>query len=320
MGDEAATEATSSTAGTSGTSGSAVSGGYPPEKHFVRDLDAETWQVTAERVVMVAPLPAAQRNHAGTAALGFLAALVDIACAPVALIAGAPDWTATQDMSLHATGWLSQGPAIADAHLRRAGRNTVVVAVDVYDGRGDDDIDAAVAGIDALHLDGADGAGGDGPVLATRGLLTFARIPRSASAAAGRFEPEKLVGQKRSMDPVEPVVGPMFERIGLELVDGAAGVVQIHRTDYVRNSFGTINGGVLGAVFQGAAEAMCPGMVATDVSIHYLSQVQEGPARTRATVSRRTGDHAVVNLEAVDAGHGDQLLDLATVTLQVPPG
>jgi acyl-coenzyme A thioesterase PaaI-like protein len=72
-------------------------------------------------------------------------------------------------------------------------------------------------------------------------------------------------------------------------------------------------------VFQGAAEAMCPGLVATDLSIHYLSQVQEGPARTVGSVSRRADGYAVVTLEAVDAGHRDQLLDLATVTLQTPP-
>jgi acyl-coenzyme A thioesterase PaaI-like protein len=315
-----------STDGAAGSSGSGAAArpdptrsgtGYPPERHFLRDLDAATWQLTAERVVMAAPLDDPHRNAAGTAALGFLAALVDIACAPVALIAGAPDWTATQDMSLHATGWIAEGPAVADARLRRAGRNTVVVGVDVYDGKGVHDLDELVAGIDANG--GVPSVRGTGPTLATRGLLTFARIPRSASAAASTFDPAALVGQKRSMGPEEPVTAPMLERIGLEVVDAGEGVVEIARSDYVRNSFGTINGGVLGAVFQGAAEAMCPGLVATDLSIHYLSQVQEGPARTVGSVSRRADGHAVVTLEAVDAGHRDQLLDLATVTLQTPP-
>ena len=102
---------------------------------------------------------------------------------------------------------------------------------------------------------------------------------------------------------------------------GQAGwyTVEIDHSDYVRNSFGTINGGVLGAVFQAAAEAARPGQVATDLQIHYLSQVQTGPARTSGTVSRDAFGHSIVSLRAVDAGHGDQLLDLATITLQDPP-
>src|SRR4051812_31379023 len=79
---------------------------YPPDKHFLRDLDSQSWQVTVDRALMSAPLTDGYRNAAGSAALGFLAALVDIAAAPVALIAATPDWTATQDMSLHAAGWL----------------------------------------------------------------------------------------------------------------------------------------------------------------------------------------------------------------------
>lgn len=282
---------------------------YPPEKHFLRDLDSQTWQVTAERVLMSAPLTDGYRNAAGAAALGFLAALVDIAAAPVALIAGAPDWTATQDMGLHAAGWLTGGPAVVDARLERVGKNTVIVSVDVYDGAGLTDPDEQLAAIDHGRIE-----------LTAKGLLTFARIPRSASAsAAAGFDPAQLVGQKRSMPPDGPVEGSMLDRIGLTVVDAAGAVVEIDHSDYVRNSFGTINGGVLGAVFQAAAEAARPGQVATDLQVHYLSQVKTGPARTSGAVSRDAFGHSIVSLRAVDAGNDDQLLDLATITLQDPP-
>jgi len=294
--------------GSGSTSTAEARPAYPPEQHFLRDLDSATWQVDAERVLVSAPLTDGYRNAGGSAALGFLAALVDIACAPVALIAGAPDWTATQDMSLHAAGWLTEGPAIVDARLERVGKNTVIVSVDVYDGRGIDDPDRQLDAIDAGDLD-----------LAARGLLTFARIPRSASASAGVFDPHSLIGQKRTMGPDAPVEGSMLDRIGLHQVDGEGGVVEIAHSDYVRNSFGTINGGVLGAVFQAAAEAVRPDLVATDLQIHYLSQVRVGPARTSGTVSRDAAGHSIVSLRAVDAGNDDQLLDLATITLQAPP-
>lgn len=281
---------------------------YPPDKHFLRDLDSQTWQVTVDRALMSAPLTDGYRNSAGSAALGFLAALVDIAAAPVALIAGTPDWTATQDMSLHAAGWLTEGPAVVDAKLERVGRNTVIVSVDVYDGGGVTDLDEQLAAIEAGGL-----------TLAGKGLLTFARIPRSASASAMVFDPASMVGQQRSMAPDEPVLGTMLDRIGLRVVDADGAGVEIDHSEYVRNSFGTINGGVLGAVFQAAAEAARPGLVATDLQIHYLAQVKVGPARTSGTVSRDMAGHSIVSLRAVDVGCDDQLLDLATITLQAHP-
>jgi acyl-coenzyme A thioesterase PaaI-like protein len=281
---------------------------YPPDKHFLRDLDSQSWQVSIDRALMSAPLTDGYRNSAGSAALGFLAALVDIAAAPVALVSASPDWTATQDMALHAAGWLTEGPAVVDAQLERVGRNTVIVSVDVYDGAGLTDPEDQLDAIEAGRLS-----------LAGKGLLTFARIPRSASASATDFDPASMVGQKRQMAPDEPVRGTMLERIGLRVVDAEGAVVEIDHSEYVRNSFGTINGGVLGAVFQAAAEAARPGLVATDLQIHYLSQVKVGPARTSGTVSRDMAGHSIVSLRAVDAGADDQLLDLATITLQAHP-
>jgi hypothetical protein len=55
------------------------------------------------------------------------------------------------------------------------------------------------------------------------------------------------------------------------------------------------------------------------MQLHYLSQVRVGPARTATTVLRTAPDHAVVSVELIDAGNDDQLLALATVTLQRPP-
>lgn len=302
--------------GESGASSGSSSGGgssYPPAKHFLRDLDTTSWQVAAHRLLLRAPLEHGSRTHIGSAALGFLASLVDISAAPVALIAGAPDWTATQNLSLHATGWLHDGPVVIDARLVRTGQNTVIVRVDVYDGHGDEDLHALQRAIDGERSERP-------PTKVASGVLNFARIPRSASQSAATFDPAALVGQERSMSPDEPPTGTMLERIGVEVVDAEGGVVEIAQHEYVKNSFGTINGGVLGAVFQAAAEAMRPGLVATDLQVHYLSQVRTGPARTSGTVLRDAHGHTVVELRAVDAGADDQLLALATVTLQHPPG
>jgi acyl-coenzyme A thioesterase PaaI-like protein len=108
----------------------------------------------------------------------------------------------------------------------------------------------------------------------------------------------------------------MYERLGAEVVDAPAGELQLACSPYVANSIGTINGGVLAVLVEVAAEAMCPGRSATDMQIHFLSQLKVGPARTRSSVLRRETDHAVATVEIVDTGNGDQLLALATVTLQ----
>jgi acyl-coenzyme A thioesterase PaaI-like protein len=266
---------------------------YPPDRHFLRDLDITTDHVAADRSIATAPIDEFVRNAAGAASLGFLAAVVDVSAATVALIAGHPNWCATSDLSLTATGWLLDGPVSVDSRLIRVGSNTVVVGADVLDGHG---------------------------VRAAHGLVAFARIPRAASASASDFDPLTLVGQTRRSTPgIAPAPIPMMDRIGLKVLDAEHGAVEVHKDDYVINSFGTINGGVLGVLFQAAAESAVPGLVATDLQIHYLRQAGSGPARTATTVLRRRADHAVCSIEAVDAGAGDRVLSLATVTLQLPP-
>ncbi len=111
-------------------------------------------------------------------------------------------------------------------------------------------------------------------------------------------------------------VEPLLARAGVRVVDAEAGVVELANSPYVANSMGAINGGVLGMLFQGAAEAAVPEFVACDIQIHYLAQARIGPARTNTDVVRSAGDHVVCRIEAVDAGNDDRVLALATVTLQ----
>jgi acyl-coenzyme A thioesterase PaaI-like protein len=278
---------------------------YPPAHHFLRDLGAVSEQLTADRSVTVAPVSDAVRNGDSGAAIGFLATLIDVNAAMVALQASHPDWNATADLALHSTGTLSGRAAVIDSQLVRAGSNLVTVASRVHDG-------GAVDDPDVLLSNGASPA-----AIAARSVATFARIPRKASVASADFDPATMIGQRRALlAGGPPPCAPILERIGLTVLDARAGVTELHRSEYVRNSFGAINGGVLGLVFQGAAEAARPGHVATDLQIHYLSQAKEGPVRTTAEVLRSSGGHAVCSVEARDAGHDDALLAVATVGLE----
>jgi acyl-coenzyme A thioesterase PaaI-like protein len=286
---------------------------YPPERHLLRDLDITTEQVTARRSVSLAPVDDAVRNHAGSAGIGFVAAVVDVNCATVALVAGQPDWTATADLALYGLRGLTDGPAIVDSRLVRAGTGIVVVGVDVYDGHGIGSLDDLLAG----GLGDGDQLTDRRPLeLATAGLVTFSRIPASASRSSSTFTPGSLIGQRRRMEPAAPrPEGTLLERVGLRVLHGDGGVVELDNHDYVQNSFGAINGGALGVLFQGAAEAALPGYSAADLQIHYLAQIKEGGTRTTVRVLRRGDEHAVCSVSAVEIGRPDRVIALATVTL-----
>src|SRR5262249_26691430 len=109
---------------------------------------------------------------------------------------------------------------------------------------------------------------------------------------------------------------PLVTRCGIEVVDAVDGVVELPDSDYVHNSRGQVGGGVLGVVFQAAAEAAHPGFTSSDIAIHFLAGARVGPVRTRGFVVRESRDHVVRRVEAVDAGADDRLVAQATITLQ----
>lgn len=269
----------------------------------ISDLDITTEQLSANHARSMAPVTDAVRDPSGAAGLGYLVALVDVNAAMVALCASHPDWTATADLMLHESAPLVQGPAILESRLTRAGSRLIVVGFDIYDGGGVSDLDEVGEPIEL-------------PRVAT-GLVTFARVPASTSAASGVFDPLGGIGQRRHMAPAGGIpTRPLLERCGLQVIDAARGEVELPSTPYVHNSRGRINGGVLGMVFQGAAEAAAPGFAGSDLHIHYLAGARNGPVRTRTVIVREAADHVVCRVEAVDAGSDDRVIGTATVTLQ----
>lgn len=248
------------------------------------------------------------RSPAGPVSLGVLMTVVDFVTSDPALVACSSDWTATQDLSLHGADWLTEGPIVVDSNLVRVGKKTIIVSADVYDGHGITDIHELMAAIDS----------GSGLTLAARSLVTFARIPRSAATDADAYTPGKWVGTVRER-PAEPVEGTIYSRLGMHVVDAAAGVLELELSPFVANQIGTIMGGAQALLVEAAANAMRPGMVATDMQMHYLSQVRSGPARSYGTVIRDASDHTVLSIRLVDAGAEDRLLALTTVTLRNSP-
>jgi acyl-coenzyme A thioesterase PaaI-like protein len=270
---------------------------YPPPHHVIRDLRIVSERLALDHSVCSCPLSDYVRNAAGAAGLGLIVALTDISGATVSLAAASPDWPATADLAYQAIAPVTEGPVLADARLVRRGSRTIVVEVEVFDGLGSEDTAAARP--------------------AGTGLMTFGRIPGSASAIT--IDPKQNMGRSSAARPDSHLSAPLLDEIGLRVIDANHGVVELAKNDYIRNSFGTINGGVMGMVMQGAAEAACEArgrFVATDTQIHYLAQTKAGPLRTLTRTIRTATDHVVCRIRAVDSGNEDLVVALATVTLQ----
>jgi acyl-coenzyme A thioesterase PaaI-like protein len=295
---------------------------------FVLDMDVSSLLVSRTRCLLHAPLSRGVSTRSGAASLGWIVSALDIAAADPALASCRPDWTATQDLTVHATGRLVDGPLVVDAQLVRVGKKTITVATNVYDGHGVNELEPLRRAIDGggaaapglrSPAEQPQRASTDGPTLSARGLVTFARIPAASAAGMDDYDPGKWLGQIRRRTCDRTPTGTLQARMGLRIVDAASGVAELPRSRYVTNSIGTIFGGAQATLLQLAAEAMRPGLEATDLQIHYLSQAKAGPARTLGGVSRDAADHSVVTLQLLDAGNDDQRLALATVLLQRPP-
>jgi acyl-coenzyme A thioesterase PaaI-like protein len=210
---------------------------YPPPEHLLRDLAVVTevhpgtGSVDTE-VVAEAPITDAGRSGRGLR-VGLLATLVDLAGASIALASVRPDWIATADLGVHLARPAQAGVVRVTARPLRIGTGTVSVRADIDDEEG----------------------------WAGTAAMTFARIPGSATSVV---LDERPAGSRSSFDPGAGFGTSAIDRMGLVLVE--PGIVELEPGPYVRNSFGTINGGAAAT---------------TDLAVRYLAQTRSGTVRTR---------------------------------------
>jgi acyl-coenzyme A thioesterase PaaI-like protein len=247
---------------------------YPPEQHLLRDLQIDNWLEGPDHGVAELEIRDAVRDSSGRVCLGALITLADIACTRVALSAVAPHFVATLDLSVTTASRPTHGSVRTDATVARTGSKVV-------------SIDGTLRDIGTT-------------------TASFVRIPREASLVSEL----PAIGERSRMDRVAPAfTGPITERMGLRVRGGTA---ELDRTDYVRNSFGAINGGCLGFLVAAVAES-ATGWTAADVTLRYLGQTKVGPARATGSVIRRTADHAIADVTVRDVGAGGALLARALV-------
>ncbi|HVN36736.1 MAG TPA: PaaI family thioesterase [Myxococcota bacterium] len=271
---------------------------YPPPHHILRDLRLEV-DLRGDGPRVRVPVVRELCGPDGSVRAGVLGVALDVFGGNLAVEAAAPDWALTAQLELHVLRPLTSGEICVTGQPLRAGRTNLV----------------AEARVD-------DGAAGDGATPYAVGRLTFTRVP----ARGGEPPRERRGGLLYAFaEGAERLAAPFHSAIGLRELDAATGALELALGPYVENSVGALQGGVVVAALDAAAE--CAGrallgrdVATSDLSVHFLALGREGPLRTRATLLRREPDAALFSVALHDAGQADRLASVATVRVAAQRG
>jgi uncharacterized protein (TIGR00369 family) len=267
---------------------------YPPAQHILRDLQLTVEHRPDGTSTGWMPVTPFICNASGSPRAGVMAILVDVVGGGLAAVAARPDWIATADLTLHLTPHPVSGEIEAVGHVVRQGRTTVVLEVSLRD------------------------RGGSSLGLAT---MSFAVLPRRE----GNLSVDQVdrVNRLTMAMPGSGLVAPFHDRVELTVIEAALGTIELPLSDYVVNSLGSIQGGMMAAAADAAGEqalrGACGAPVETvDMQITYLALAKVGPVRTRARVLSSTSTFGTAHVEIFDTGGADRLTTLATVVAARP--
>lgn len=276
-----------------------VKKGYPPSEHLLRDLGLSVrFQGRGRATIQAAVVPEVC-TEAGAVHLGVLATLVDVLGGFLCMEAFSPDWMATANLSLHTCGTVSTeaGAMSASGRLLRSGRTTATVQAEFFCGHG------------SLH-------GRSDPMGVA--MTTYARIE---GVRAGSW------ANVRQAQPIDfghtgGTVGlrqHIIQRSGIQECPETPGGILLNMSGYVRNSFGSLQGGMMAlmADVAGTSAARAKsgrGLTTRDLVLHYLSPGRVGPITTRAQVLRSNEASVLSRIEIMDAGDDDRVIAMAMNT------
>lgn len=232
------------------------------------------------------PVLADGLDAGGRLRLGALTPLVDVCAGILAARSVYPDWCATLDFKLH----LAEPPAAGTVHglatPLRVGTNTVL-----SDNRLVDDAGRLVG---VAHV-------------------TFSRLPRRADTP--NTPPPKVGSYDTTHADEEPRL-PVDEYYGLRLETDVA-AFQLDHHERIFNSFGSIQGGAMGALLERVAalagERALHGPCRTvDLHFSYLAQAVGGPFRVVGTPVRVEAGSVLSAVELFDLGRRERLCAVGT--------
>jgi acyl-coenzyme A thioesterase PaaI-like protein len=275
---------------------------YPPPDHYLSDLGARpVFDAEASRVALdVTPELCAP---GGGVLLGVLATVIDMAAGGLSRRQADPDWVATSDIAIDLAAPIPPGPCRIDCRLARRGRALVTLEIDLSAGiEGSDDCarrhglaTAAFAVLPNPGRDQGSGARGDG-----RDLGAGDEVSRDTANTRGPI----------AHTPSARAPLPLHERLRVRVVDPARGAIEASLDDYVRNTFGALQGGVV-AVLGEAAMLAASGRPLSALAVRYRSLGRTGPFHTE--VERLPGTLGeVLRTTLRDRGAGDAVVAVAT--------
>jgi uncharacterized protein (TIGR00369 family) len=262
---------------------------YPPAQHILRDLRLTVEHRPDGTSTGWMPVSAHVCNPSGSPRGGVLAILVDVVGGGLAAVAARPDWIATADLTLHLLARPATGDIEAHGRVLRQGRTTVVVEVALRDSSGT-------------------------PLgLAT---MSFAVLPRRTENLT--VDQADRVSRMTMATSDSGLADPFHDRVRLTVVDPIEGAIELPLSDYVANSMGALQGGIVAAAADAAGQealrSACGAPVETvDLQITYLALAKVGPIRTSATVLTATPEFGTAHVEIVDTGSEGRLTTLARV-------
>lgn len=256
---------------------------YPPPGHLLRRLGISLVPDAHDATVLYSSVPLPPQVFVdGHFRLSVVAAMVDMAAGTMSVQLTLPDWTATFDMASHRLGEAEPG-TVADAVTRlvRAGKNLVVCETTV-----------TASGHPIVYAE-----------------TTFSRLPhREGAPVATGFDKPKYLGVGE-----EPLPASLSEVIGFR--PGSAGVVEFDLQRFIRNSTGSIQGGVSQMAMEEAALNLAgPGSTLDFLHVYYLAAAKVGPYQAVA-IPLRTEAHGVTGrVEVRDSGNERALAQGTFVT------
>jgi uncharacterized protein (TIGR00369 family) len=271
--------------------GSITAGQYPPQNHILRDLRVSlTFQGRGRAAILIPVVPEICTPD-GALQVGAVATMVDVLGGSLTFRAVYPDWMATASLSVHLTGRPTSETIAAVGEVIRAGRTMAIIDVDIRE--------------DGGFLDGPSKSIGTA-------MISFSRLPRRENTPT--FEPDLETAETVDFGTEgSGLERPYRDAAGVCVLDEGSGIVELEMKDYVRNSLGVLQGGMIAVLAETAGEmaggaAAARPMTTKDLAIQYLSQGKTGPFRTRARVIRVTDDTALTRVEVVDRGVEDRLI------------
>lgn len=242
---------------------------YPPPGHILRKLGIALDPSVEGEVAVSMPVTPHIAGSGGTALLGAVGTMVDLAAGLIAVRSTAPDWTATFELAIHHVAPAPVGSQLSGTcRLVRGGRNTIISET-------------------LVKADGEDVAYSE---------VTYIRFPTPPDRPGAT--PPGPVDYRDSEPPLDIA---LVDLIGFR--PEAAGTVSFDLSAPIRNSFGSIQGGMSAvALEQAALSARAPGAIATFLHVYFLSPAKTGPFHATARVLRDGPSGSTSRVELRDVG------------------